>query len=179
MKLITNIRINSIAVIVLVGVDTSVLWNMEELKKPVKVELHVIPINIQNMTEGEDSVDGCMETRKKEMLSRNKSAISSACLSRRSFPSRRCFTAVERPKRSRKSCQACAYHDVKQIEQDMEVEMHLYFDWKILASRMDSQIWYVYLIFRYQIYIEKNSLVGHFHNQSNNLITMNDIPPNK
>ncbi|XP_048744623.2 uncharacterized protein LOC125657838 [Ostrea edulis] len=98
---------------------------MEELKKPVKVELHVIPINIQNMTEGEDSVDGCMETRKKEMLSRNKSAISSACLSRRSFPSRRCFTAVERPKRSRKSCQACAYHDVKQIEQDMEGQQNV------------------------------------------------------
>ena len=95
---------------------------MDEHKKPSnKVELHVIPISIQCIPEVGDSIDSCMETRKKEVLSRNRSAVTSACPSRRSFASRRCFTAVERPKRSKKFCQACAYQDVKQVEQDMEV----------------------------------------------------------
>lgn len=99
---------------------------MDEHKKPSnKVELHVIPISIQCIPEVGDSIDSCMETRKKEVLSRNRSAVTSACPSRRSFASRRCFTAVERPKRSKKFCQACAYQDVKQVEQDMEGQQNV------------------------------------------------------
>lgn len=94
---------------------------MGEHKKPNRVELHVIPISIQGVSDVGDSIDSCMETRKKEVLTRNRSAVSSVCPSRKSYTSRRCFTAIERPKRSRKFCQACAYQDVKQIEQDMEV----------------------------------------------------------
>lgn len=93
---------------------------MGEHKKPNRVELHVIPISIQGVSDVGDSIDSCMETRKKEVLTRNRSAVSSVCPSRKSYTSRRCFTAIERPKRSRKFCQACAYQDVKQIEQDME-----------------------------------------------------------
>lgn len=96
-------------------------WSMGEHKKPNRVELHVIPISIQGVSDVGDSIDSCMETRKKEVLTRNRSAVSSVCPSRKSYTSRRCFTAIERPKRSRKFCQACAYQDVKQIEQDMEV----------------------------------------------------------
>lgn len=98
---------------------------MGEHKKPNRVELHVIPISIQGVSDVGDSIDSCMETRKKEVLTRNRSAVSSVCPSRKSYTSRRCFTAIERPKRSRKFCQACAYQDVKQIEQDMEGQQNV------------------------------------------------------